>query len=437
MSENLFPTLSEVAARTDALETVADDDARLNENAPALVEQEEGQEREMHEVESMCMRCHDNGTTRLLLTSIPYFKEIVVSSFRCDHCGHRDTEIQSAGEIQRESSRAIALTTAKGISFTVHLRTRADLDRQIVKSNFASVIIPSVELTIPPGRGQLTTVEGLIRDTVRDLNISQPVRRVMDPPTAAKIDEMLVTLRGYIDMEDEEDGGVGGDDEPRVVQESAERDNDKPFTPFSMKIEDPSGNSFFQFSGSTSDPQWIMRAFNRTLEQNVTLGLVAPAEGEVPAEGTSAVAPGHKLASKEEFEERRAAIVPREDGTIVPDEVFSFPSTCSSCGHELETLMQQVNIPYFQVSRALSGADNRISSSWRPTAMRAGTATTRSSPAAPSPTRASALRSRSRTRKTSRATCSNPTRPVSRSPRLIWCCSPARSAGDSRRSKGC
>lgn len=251
------------------------------------------------------------------------------------------------------------LIIAKGISFTVHLRTRADLDRQIVKSNFASVIIPSVELTIPPGRGQLTTVEGLIRDTVRDLNISQPVRRVMDPPTAAKIDEMLVTLRGYIDMEDEEDGGVGGDDEPRVVQERVDRDgdNDKPFTPFSMKIEDPSGNSFFQFSGSTSDPQWIMRAFNRTLEHNVTLGLVAPAEeGEGPAPGTAAVAPGHKLASKEEFEQRRADIVSREDGTIVPDEVFSFPSTCSSCGHELETLMQQVNIPYFQVSPSARAA---------------------------------------------------------------------------------
>ena len=38
------------------------------------------------------------------------------------------------------------------------------------------------------------------------------------------------------------------------------------------------------------------------------------------------------------------------DGSVVPDEVYSFPSTCSSCGHELETLMQQVNIPYFQVS---------------------------------------------------------------------------------------
>jgi zinc finger protein len=56
----------------------------------------------MQSIESLCMRCHDQGITRLLLTTIPYFKEIIVSSFHCDHCGFRDTEIQSAGEIQRE-----------------------------------------------------------------------------------------------------------------------------------------------------------------------------------------------------------------------------------------------------------------------------------------------------------------------------------------------
>ena len=57
--ENLFPTLGEVASRTDALRDVEDDDARLRDGAPALVDQEEGEEREMHEIESLCMRCHE------------------------------------------------------------------------------------------------------------------------------------------------------------------------------------------------------------------------------------------------------------------------------------------------------------------------------------------------------------------------------------------
>jgi zinc finger protein len=38
----------------------------------------------------------------MLLTVIPYFKEVIVMSFKCEHCGNSNTEIQSAGEIQRE-----------------------------------------------------------------------------------------------------------------------------------------------------------------------------------------------------------------------------------------------------------------------------------------------------------------------------------------------
>ena len=123
--EILFPTMGEVASRTDGLAEIDDDDVRLREDAPPLLEQEEGEEREMQEIESLCMRCHEQvrrpnvpllrrvltvmqGVTRLLLTSIPYFKEIVISSFRCEHCGHRDTEIQSAGEIQRVSFESLS-----------------------------------------------------------------------------------------------------------------------------------------------------------------------------------------------------------------------------------------------------------------------------------------------------------------------------------------
>ncbi|ORX36680.1 ZPR1 zinc-finger domain-domain-containing protein [Kockovaella imperatae] len=347
--ENLFPSVGDIASRTEALPEPEDDDVRLGEDAPARVEQEEGEEREMQEVESLCMRCHDQGVTRLLLTSIPYFKEIVISSFRCDHCGHRDTEIQSAGEIQ-----------PKGVNFAVHLLHRTDLDRQIVKSSFATVTIPEVQLTIPPGRGQLTTVEGLIRDTVRDLNMSQPVRRVMDPPTATKIDEMLATLRDYIGIEEgeeDDDGGVGRDDdeERKITQHADDKEAvEKPFKPFSMSLDDPSGNSFFQFVGAASDPQWNMRAYSRTLEQNVELGLVQRPENmsdEKEKASQPIIPDDHKLQSLQEVQQRLNPMLNKlGEGAngVVPDEIFSFPSTCSSCGHELETLMQQVNIPYFQ-----------------------------------------------------------------------------------------
>lgn len=243
----------------------------------------------------------------------------------------------------------------------MHILNRGELDRQLVKSNFATLTIPDVQLTVPAGRGQLTTVEGIIRDTIRDLNISQSVRKIMDPPTYEKIDEILRKLRDILNIEEgeeDDDGGVGNDDDEgvkhtRTNDVDAERP-EKPFVPFTISLDDPSGNSFFSFKGSASDPQWNMRAYNRTFDQNVTLGLVARPD-DMPEDqpvGQAVVAKDHKLGSMEEFEKRRKDHSNDDAGArgAVPDEVYSFPSTCSSCGHELETLMQQVNIPYFQVS---------------------------------------------------------------------------------------
>jgi hypothetical protein len=36
--------------------------------------------RVVDEIESLCMNCHENGQTRLLLTRIPFFKEVILSS---------------------------------------------------------------------------------------------------------------------------------------------------------------------------------------------------------------------------------------------------------------------------------------------------------------------------------------------------------------------
>lgn len=43
--------------------------------------------------------------TRLLLTTIPFFREVIVSSFSCEHCGWNNTEVQSAGRIQDQGVR--------------------------------------------------------------------------------------------------------------------------------------------------------------------------------------------------------------------------------------------------------------------------------------------------------------------------------------------
>ena len=52
------------------------------------------------EIESMCVECGENGMTRIMLSKIPHYKEIILSSFSCDHCGNSNNEIQSGGVIQ-------------------------------------------------------------------------------------------------------------------------------------------------------------------------------------------------------------------------------------------------------------------------------------------------------------------------------------------------
>ena len=45
------------------------------------------------EIVSLCMECNENGVTRFMYTKIPMFKEIILSSFTCDHCGNKNTEV--------------------------------------------------------------------------------------------------------------------------------------------------------------------------------------------------------------------------------------------------------------------------------------------------------------------------------------------------------
>ncbi len=53
-------------------------------------------------IEIMSISCFVQGSTRLLFTKIPFFKEIIISSFTCPHCNWSNTEIQSAGQIQEQ-----------------------------------------------------------------------------------------------------------------------------------------------------------------------------------------------------------------------------------------------------------------------------------------------------------------------------------------------
>ena len=134
------------------------------------------------ELESMCMNCHEDGTTRLMLCRIPFFKEVIVSSFRCDHCHWSNTEVQSAGRIQDQ-----------GVRYTVRIRARPDLDREVVRSDSAVTRIPELDLEVPAftQKGSLSTVEGLLDRAAAALQQDQAARRAAFPELALQIDHFV------------------------------------------------------------------------------------------------------------------------------------------------------------------------------------------------------------------------------------------------------
>ncbi|KAE9388211.1 zf-ZPR1-domain-containing protein [Gymnopus androsaceus JB14] len=316
--EELFPAIGSMADKADQLP----EEEEGKEDGATAVQPSTDEDRPMQEIESLCMKCGEQGITRMMLTTIPYFREVIVMSFRCEHCGASNNEIQSAGAIRPEGSL-----------YTARILSRSDLDRQIVRSATAAIIIPELQLTLPSSdRGQLTTAEGLIRDIVADLSLDQPLRRIQDEDSYTKIQTLIDKLKEILGDEEDED-------EKTEVKKPSEKD--LPMPAFTIKLDDPAGNSWIEFVGSMSDPKWNMRTYPRTLEQNVALGLVA-----APDESASVVQGAATLSLDGDDEDDDEDVGGGAEGKN--EEIYVFPGTCSSCGHPLDTMMKKVNIPYFK-----------------------------------------------------------------------------------------
>ncbi|KAG2218509.1 hypothetical protein INT45_004111 [Circinella minor] len=239
------------------------------------------------EIESLCMKCHEMGTTRMLFTKIPHFKEIIIMAFECPHCGFRNNELQSAGAFNE-----------KGQVVTCHVTGPEDLDRQLVKSDFASVKFEELDLEIPPSRqrGLLTTIEGLVGNAIEDLAVGQPVRKHTDEDIYNKIEAIIQQLTAYQEGKQE----------------------------FTLIIDDASGNSYIENRClPAQDPKITLRWYTRTPEQNEFLGLGSGPQQEQQGQAT------------------------QEDEGEAP-EVLTFPANCSHCNAPSETNMHVMDIPHFK-----------------------------------------------------------------------------------------
>ncbi|XP_042871383.1 zinc finger protein ZPR1-like [Penaeus japonicus] len=260
-------------------------------------------------IESLCLRCQEMGTTRLLMTRIPHFREVILTSFDCSHCGHHNTGFQP-GRVQE-----------LGVRYELAIKEQRDLSRQIVKSDHAIFSIPEVELEIPGDgeKGEVTTVEGIIRRTIEGLNQDQSARRLINAEVAEQIEIFMDKLTSLLSLEE----------------------------PFTIVVDDTTGNSFVENPFAPKpDPQLQKKNYRRTPEQNMALGLQevepeltavqeaeeeeAEGEGEVKEEGK-----GVEGAEEEEKED-------------IKNEVLSFSTLCDRCSKPVETKMKVTQIPYFQ-----------------------------------------------------------------------------------------
>ncbi|KAL5111788.1 Zinc finger protein ZPR1 [Taenia crassiceps] len=192
---------------------------------------------EVVETKSLCLNCHMDGTTRLLITRIPFFREIVVSSFECENCGFSNRSVDPAAPIQ-----------AKGKKFTLDVRCTKDLNRRVIQPSHSEIRIPSLDSSFPSSESALTTVEGVITGIIEKLELLQPERRKVDPKKADLIDAFISKLRGLLSLE----------------------------TPFKLEMDDPSGNGFVEnLHAPLNDPQITCVEYARTAEQDKLLGFRA------------------------------------------------------------------------------------------------------------------------------------------------------------------
>lgn len=248
------------------------------------------------------------GTTKLLLTKIPFFREIVLMSFECPHCHFRNSEIQSAGEIQQ-----------RGVRFSLKVETADDLNRQIIKSDTAIFRVEDIDLEIPPGRGQLTNVEGILSMVAQDLGQKQEERKQVIPEAYEKIQGVIESIK---------------------QMSSGER------LPFRLTVDDPAGNSSIEPPSVLSSGKYSRNEYPRTPAQNEALGL-GDTSGDAPA--TEIRPEYHATQMYPEMPSATAPMVNNVDeDDIVENQVYSFPASCPGCTKSCNTNMKMVNIPHFK-----------------------------------------------------------------------------------------
>lgn len=191
---------------------------------------------------SPCVACGRNGETRMAITKIPNFSEIILMCFVCEHCGFKDAEVKPGGEIADKGKKITLIVTKDTIE--------EDLKRDVLKSSDAGISIP--DIGFESGSGTLgavyTTVEGLLSQTLDNLKSSRQFAEGDSAP-----EDVAERMRTFIS------------------KFQAIVDGAKPFT---LTITDPIGQSWvYSKFAPKPDPQITVEWYERSRDEDEMLGL--------------------------------------------------------------------------------------------------------------------------------------------------------------------
>lgn len=265
---------------------------------------------QVHVVESLCFECGKHGETRLMLTKIPHFREVIISSFECPHCGYKNTGVESGTEI-----------ADRGVTLTLTVSDTTDLNRQVIKSEYATLKIPCLEFEIPPKTqpGLSTTVEGLISRAIEQLDHEQPVRKVMHPELFHQLEKVIAKLKDLL-----------------IVKE-----------PYQIVIDDNSGLSHIEcpnYNSPEEDTALQIVKYQCTTEQLNKMGFYSNQETSTTNAHVSDLRP----------EDRGSAAVwnlnQQDEGAIEGGDLTEvFVTGCGQCGYDKATQrVCEVQIPGFK-----------------------------------------------------------------------------------------
>lgn len=238
-------------------------------------------ENQVYSFPASCPGCTNACTTNMKMVNIPFFKQVVLMSTVCDHCGYRSNEVKTGGEVPEKGKRIVLI-----------VNTKEDLSRDILKSESCHMDCPELGLSVQPGTmgGRFTTVEGLLTQVRDDLH-----RQIFDGDDEGGDSMEITTRQRWTAFFSKLNAAMSGE------------------ITFTIILQDPLASSYVQsFTAPAPDEKIKVEEYDRTDEEEEDLGLK-----DIKTEGYEAPeqAPAADEDLDPEVERKRQEVIALTNGT--------------------------------------------------------------------------------------------------------------------------